>query len=289
MDQAFQYSILRYRPSLVLGEQLNVGLIFYFASDHTFHFIYPNHLSRISHFYPHLADLTVIRQYLKVFHGIATRLSKGKWSQNVALSDVIQEYFLRKDANSFFFSEVKFGFSSDADAIISFYKEQFFKYYENPQPKQRRNEVRLRNQFEKQLARRIDSLQINKLFRKQVTIKNNIGETAFDFAWQNGSANLVKAISFDVSKKETIQQKAFRWYGELSRLNLSEKADSYRFDLLVAKPSAQPFYTAYDNALQLLETISHPLKIVEEEQLEVYAQEAVDTVQEPSSNLNHFF
>ena len=42
MNKKFQYCVLKYRPSYLLDERVNVGLLFIFLEEQTIRFIYPS-------------------------------------------------------------------------------------------------------------------------------------------------------------------------------------------------------------------------------------------------------
>ena len=79
MNQKFQYSVLKYRPSYLLDERVNIGILFRFETkadygegigdENNLFFSYPNQLKRISDFFPNIGDgrnnLVDLKRYCK--------------------------------------------------------------------------------------------------------------------------------------------------------------------------------------------------------------------------------
>jgi|AntRauTorckE5430_2_1112549.scaffolds.fasta_scaffold03091_2 hypothetical protein len=66
MTKPFLYSVLRYRPSHLLEEQINVGLLFVFPDDEEVKFRFSTKLARITQSYAD-ADLPILRKYICTF------------------------------------------------------------------------------------------------------------------------------------------------------------------------------------------------------------------------------
>ncbi len=129
MSKPFQYSVLKYRPSYLLDERVNVGLLFHFLGDQRLVFVHPSSLKRISQSFPQLANLRDIRRYLEAFAKQADKLTKNGLEESAKLEDIIGRSFLVNDANSFFFSEVKFGFYESVEETLAYYTGQYFQSY----------------------------------------------------------------------------------------------------------------------------------------------------------------
>lgn len=280
MSKAFQYTVLKYRPSYLLDERVNIGLLFYFEEDGKFFFCNPSKLKRVSQFFPHLTKLNELRRYLKAFERKAQKLSKQPQDFGGNLERIVEQEFLVKNANSFFFSEVKFGFSeSPAQVIIDHYSSEYFKFYDTTRLKERHDDAFVKNRFESLLKASAQSKGVQTHhFRKGVVLENKIGQTEFDFGWQNGTSNLVKTLGFDLADDHYIQEKAFRWFGAVTHLKDFAHEKDLRFDFLVAPPTQSALFKAYGNALEVLESIEANKKIVEERALPRYVEEALDTV-----------
>ena len=283
MTKTFQYSILKYRPSYLLDERVIIGLIFHFKSDlgNKYIFTYPSELKRVSNFFPTLGNDNIanIEKYLQGFRTTADKLGSRLSSSEQLLKDVISSEFIVDDANSFFFSEIKYGSFDSIEQTVNYYEGQYFKFYENDNVKESQDLV-VKAFFKKslrELASKNDSRL--KYFEEGVNIKNKITSSKFEFRWKNGTTNLVKTLGFDLFDKQDIQDKAFKWTSAINYISKTQEYSNYRFDILVSKPSDKNLLNAYEKALDVLNDINADKKIFQEEDIKQYAENALNTVQ----------
>lgn len=130
MKKIFSYSVLRFRPSYLLEEQINVGLLFVFKGAHQVVFIYPENLDRVRQFYPK-ADSNILKKYLQSFEKKARNLS----SHAMNLDNVFQT-FIPNDANSLYLTSPKSGYYSDINTTLDYYRREYFSIYSNQPTKQ---------------------------------------------------------------------------------------------------------------------------------------------------------
>ncbi len=278
MTKFFQYSVLKYRVSYLLDERVNIGLLFHFSEDKKIVFVSPSKLKRISQFFPHFVNLSDIRRYLNGFERKANSLTKDGFEKPERFDDFIQNEFLAKDANSFFFSNIKFGFYESVEQILDYYTDKYFKYFDGDGGKEKHNDAFVRNHFESLLKTATKSKGLSAhCFKRDVVIGNKIGKTEFEFGWQNGTTNLVKTLGFDLADDTYIQEKAFRWFGAITHLK-EILPKGIRFDFVVAPPSKHSLFEAYENALKVLDNIKADKLIVEENGLTDYVEDALDTI-----------
>lgn len=280
MKPYFQYSILKYRPSYLLDERLNLGLLFRFVNEERqeqFYFVYPSRLGRISHSFPNLGkkNLFYIKQYLKAFERRAKELGNKQWE---GLEEVIRSEFLIDDANSLFFSPVKEGFHSSVEEILDYYQKVYFKFYETGRS-QKTPDSLVKEYFKQSLERLATSKDVRlDYFEKDISIPNKITVTRFEYRWQNGRSNLVKTLGFNLSDKQDIQDKAFKWTSALNYLHQSPDYKNYHFDLLLGRPKNPSLLEAYQSALEIFQDIRASKTIIEEEEIEAYAARALREV-----------
>lgn len=279
MKQPFKYAVLQYRPSYLLDERVNVGLLFHFVEEKAVEFIFPEHLSRINHLFPG-EEPHLLRQYLRSFRNEALGLNKKLlYINQIELTTSL----LTPDANAFCFSEWKTGFYVDRQATLTHYQKLFFKYYgEANTSKPLVKDEDLKRKFSRSLKKESQKLEIIGLFQEDFVLKHpsiNDLQLTFDYGWQNGKTNFVKALSFDLKEKDSVFDKAQRWYGRIAQYPQALEIDKCRFDFLVAPPTNQDFNKAFKAALGILESIPVPNKsIIYGEQLDTYVREAVATV-----------
>ena len=282
MTKTFQYSILKYRPSYLLDERVNIGLFFHFRSEQESRYIftYPPKLKRISYVFPNLGknNLANIKIYLNGFKCKADNLDSQLLSSDQPLRELLDKEFIVDDANSFFFSDVKQGSFNSVEQTVNYYESQYFKFYEiNKITNYKDTAVSdfFKNSL-KELANKND-VRLS-YFEEDITIENKITSSKFEFRWQNGTSNLIKTLGFDLSDKQDIQDKAFKWTSAINCINKIQENSHYHFDILVARPSNRKLFNAYDKALDVLSDINANKEIVEKEDIKQYAENALSTV-----------
>lgn len=284
MNSVFYYSLLQYRYAQSLGEVLNVGVLLLFPEQRQATFIHPERLGRIRKLYPKFSE-KVIRSYFKGIIARTNQLTK----QPEIFADyeehprqlIDNEIFIR-DSSALQFGELKTSvlYSEDLPAI----SEQFYKLYlsfydEDEQQRVRHDENYLLKEYQKRLQRRLNGLLSREAFEHPFTIKPEGTNFAyqFAFAWQNGSYNLVKPVSFDLKLEQSITDKVTLNLGQFTVLRPYAEQNNARFDVLVARPKDHQLYKPYDQAIKLLDDQPF-VKIVEEEQLDVYSEKTAEAL-----------
>jgi hypothetical protein len=102
-------------------------------------------------------------------------------------------------------------------------------------------------------------------------------EFKFDYAWQNGTLNLVKPISFDLKESKSIADKAYKNLGQFIDLENEAEENNLRYDLIIGRPSSKSLYKDYDHAISLLEKIKHA-SIIEEDKIKQYSLKAIKAI-----------
>ena len=133
----YHFAVLRYRPSYLLGEVVNIGVLFWFLEEGKFVFVAPTHLERLKSLYI-AANLVNIRLGLKHFDLQAKILSsqKSEISRHIFDEKVLTEHFLLKDANAFTFSDWKKGDMNGktSNELVEYHQKQYlYHYYKNHQ------------------------------------------------------------------------------------------------------------------------------------------------------------
>jgi Protein of unknown function (DUF3037) len=130
MNKIFKYTLLKYRPSSVLDEQVNIGILFIFSEDNQVFFSYPEHLARLSALFPDV-DLNDVKHYLSAIKLKANKLSNKDLLTKTKMDDFIEKEFFVADANSFFFSDFKIGvYETEAiERMVTHFTNQYFVNY----------------------------------------------------------------------------------------------------------------------------------------------------------------
>lgn len=144
MNKIFKYTLLKYRPSSVLDEQVNVGILFIFFDDNKILFSFPKSLARLSALYPDI-DLHDIKRSLIGFQARATKLSTKNLFVAATSDNLIEKEFFVADANSFFFSDFKVGVYESIEKTATHFHGQYFACYnDTPETDKRKDEHLIR-------------------------------------------------------------------------------------------------------------------------------------------------
>jgi len=163
----------------------------------------------------------------------STRIWQRQCRLPYETSNVRRNVFIPKDANSLYLTKSKNGTCLIKEEILSYYENIYLKpYYENEL--NRKDDAYLKRIVEKKLKQFESTKQ--HFFKRNITVKNTIASTRFDYVWQNGQTNLIKTIGLDLSSTANIQKKHF----ELTELN--DNLLDTNIDILVSRPSSKNLY-----------------------------------------------
>jgi len=272
MKKEIKYSVLQYKHSQLLNEAVNVALLVYFPADERIEFVLGN-VNRIKALYPEFSP-SFFQKFIKIIQSRVELLQAKTANEISSFDDFIHRNILASDATVLQFSKT----SSAAIANLSF--ENIVEDYANlflPDRNAdkglpiRHNEQYLVNKLKKSFFANKD---VQRKVRTENSFEYNGLNFKFDLGWQNGSFNLIKTLSFDLLDESSIQNKAVTQFGNLTLLKNKAEDENLRFDLIVSKPQAPRLYKAYDKALDVLEQIKVPKKVIEEKQISVYTEEA---------------
>lgn len=279
MSKTVSYSILKYTHSKFIGEELNVGILFVFPEEKHVEFVYPSSISRIKKTYPN-ASLDLIKSYLQSFKIKAPKLIKGLKSYSFDLNELITEQFLVTDGSSLQFTKFNHALSLKG---IEHTKKTYFDLYLNSY------EV-----FHSELKHKTDKIIVNEckkiilgkrpeiekaLHIARKPLENDKVVFKYDLSWQNGTCNLIKGVTFDLSDEEGIVNKALLIQNQLNHLAGIIKKQNARIDLLLIKPQVNSFIDSYKYAKEILEKTDANKSVIEESQIEKYADKVVQGIE----------
>lgn len=285
----YSYSLLKYRHSQILGELLNVGLLVFFHQNQSLHFIYPDKLIRLKFAYPNVQDKT-IKSYFKSFELRLDELNKNpeifaKHNLQDSLSKFIEEELLPSDSSALQFSETKKGivFNPDNNVVLNQLYNLYFSVFEHDSNTIKKNdESELLTQYKtfiKEFEKDIFQPNQQKIQLNYILKQSENKEYKFEAAWKNHQTlNLVKPISFDLTRKDSIQNKSFRYFGLFTTLEEKANSENLKFDILLARPKKKELFKYYDDALTLLSKPSG-VTLIEEEEIKTYSEKTIQTLQ----------
>jgi len=274
------YSILQYKHSLVLGEAINIGVLFYFPENQHLEFAHGNN-TRVKSIYNDF-DVSLFSSLINTIK--AKLISRDDLFRStdleVGLKEYISNYVLAETESALQFTKpiiTRNTFSSNQDAI-KFYSAKLLPgiITENPLVK-RHNESFIINTYIGYLLKK-NKVEIEKRIKRNYEIHTEGFSWKFYLAWQKETLNLVKPLAFDLSDELGIQSKSAQIYGYLGIFNNYATKNSCRFDLLISEPQERKLFKSYENVLNVLETSSTPKKIIRQVSWENYSKETVDAL-----------
>jgi hypothetical protein len=266
---------------------LNVGLLAYFPGKCRLAFLCPDKLIRLKFTYPNVPEKT-IKLYFKAFEekigklNATPELFAGLELDN-AFEKFISKEFLSEDSSALQFGEIKKGvqYIDDYKLICNQLYNLYFSVFEHHISNYNRiDESHLLTKYKnliKDLGRESYTKE-NKRLYFDYKISPKEGESfKFDIGWKNDTLNLVKPVSFDVARNETIQSKAYKYYGQFLDLEDFAAQNNIRFDLLIAKPKKKELFKTFDNAIALLNKPKR-VELIEQEGLSDYSIKTVNAL-----------
>lgn len=275
MSNTLTYSLLRYRHSYLLQEEVNVGVLLYFHKDEQLRFLFPNSLQRISGLYPDFST-SLIKHYLKSFHETARKLENDFQKEPSPLIErdlksIINNAFLVRDATALYFTEPQLGSYKNVEKTIRYYWDTYLSFYSKEEKRSVKNEDYLIHRFEEEVQKY--ELDASQQIEKNVTIESDLITEIFPYGWQNGTKNLVTPIGLDLSSDHRLEKKALLWQAKLHTISIIEEIENYRFDLIISRPQQRELFSNYDRALKILDESGAPQKLVEEDEFAAYVEQ----------------
>lgn len=278
LNNNFQYCTLKYRHSIFLNENVNVGLLFFFEEERKLEFIYPKSLTRISHLYSNV-NIGIIKRVQNIIRKKCYEINRSSiFDDQVIFPTSIKERtfefliknkILLEDASSLYFDEIKTGLNFGTEKVISHYESDFFSCYDLPNVYQgRKDEKFIEHKLKSQLKNSVkDSsrLEIDK------TIPAGLISERFKLGWKNGTSNLIAPIGLDLIEADSIKQKALTWFGKLSFLNSYAKSHNTEFHLLISKPTGKNLINSFNKAIKVIQEADAPIRIYTDTEIDKYS------------------
>ena len=279
MNKQLIYSILQYKHSPVLGEAINIGVLFYFPDEKRKIHLHITDATRIKFIYNDF-DGNYFKSVLKIIESNIQLYSGDLHAEKLLesnLKNFINCFVLKSDDTVLQFSDIYSTlnvFSSVEKAIeeytrlllpLSEKKESLLIKYDD------RYLIKL---FKTRLLSHNEDL-INKV-QKNYEVNTYDITFKFDIAWQNGSLNLVHPLSFDLQDIQAIQRKTAEYCSYLKWLNSYTTKNNCRIDLLLAKPQESNLLNSYYKSIKLLESVDSNKSIIPFENIEEYTDQAAE-------------
>lgn len=282
----YQYGLLQYHHSQMLGEVMNIGLIVYFPTHQHLAFLYPEKLIRLRFAYTVIPEKT-IKGYFRYFSKrVGEFNSKPQLFDSQGIDQSLQAFveseFIPSDSSALQFGNYRTSvlYTENIDHIKTQLYNLYFSVFDYQEGVTKRiDESHLLSKYRKFLKQYSGddfSIANDSRFALDYTVEPRPATTVkFDVAWRSKkSLHLVKPVSFDLSRQDVITRKAYQYYGQFLDLEEVAAEKDYSFDVLLAKPRSRSLFKTYDNAVRLLEKPNR-VKLVEQAELEDYSKSSV--------------
>lgn len=281
MNKQLIYSILQYKHSPVLGEAINVGVLFYFPTEARKIYFHSTDATRLKPLYKDF-DARYFNTILKLISTNVARFSDDLHATkllNDNFKDFIHTYLLKNDDTALQFSDLYtvLNVFSDPQKAAEEYTSLLL-------PLSLKKETQIIKHNESFIIRKFKTrlFSQNRDFEEKI-VKNYIVNTEelsirFEFAWQNGSLNLVHPLSFDLQDTQAIQRKTAEYCSYLTWLNNYTKENNCRIDLLLAKPQDTNLISIYNKSVKLLKSTESNKQVIPLEELDEYTDKAAQSL-----------
>jgi hypothetical protein len=279
MNKQLIYSILQYKHSPVLGEAINVGVLYYFPNEERKLYFYITDATRIKPIYKDF-DSRYFNSILKLIKNNVAKYSGDLYAEkqlNDNLKDFIHFYLLKNDDTALQFSDLNSVinvYSKPEQAIEEYTKLLLPLSIKKEAQVVKYNETYIIKKFKTRLFGHDE--QLADKVTKNYVVKIDELSFKFDFAWQNGSLNLVHPLSFDLQDTQSIQRKTAEYCSYLSWLNKYTKDNNCRIDLLLAKPQESSLQNTYNKSIKLLKAVDSNKKVIPFEDIDTYTDKAAE-------------
>jgi len=258
----YSYSVLRYVHDITTGEFINVGVAIYAPEARFASAMCRNTIGRLSKVFPGIKTAhfrSLMRHIQDCFDQLGERLSSELPLEPADSVVTLAHRILPADDSSLQWSPPGAGRAENPAEVLEKLYERFVMLYDDRATHQRRTEDDVWRQFKK-------TLQSNQLMRyfepARITVQDD--EIEFRYAWQNGVLHCLEPISFDLSSRDSIRDKAHRWLGRAT--SIKDSNEKFRLYFLVGQPQEAELKEAYDSALSILRKIPVDTEIFNEQQ-----------------------
>ncbi|MDA0815839.1 MAG: DUF3037 domain-containing protein [Chloroflexi bacterium] len=244
----YEAIFLQYRPLPFSGECLNVGVLVLGLETGQFALRVLDRRRRISEAYPGLEARGLLR-HLSAIRSRANRLNRDRLQthmlrRNETATDVALEIAPRIGP-ALAWSAAFGGLCADIAKRADELHAEFIHRWDSGRQRERVNSEQLWGWVEDRPAVK----EVLPLMQR-MKIASDAREHIFPAGWQNGTAQVADAISFDYARPEQIVQRAELWSGRLSELR---RGREFQFTAIVTEtPEGQDGKEAYEQALSIL-------------------------------------
>jgi hypothetical protein len=266
----YQYQILRYLPDQVNEEFVNLGVVVLDDDRRILRFRFLDKASRVSGFFPDV-NTRYLNNTLKFLQGEFYSLSK-RLSQELALDkkadlEGLTRSILPKDDSSLIFSGVKRGRDVSIElACDDLYNRVVVRNVADSEEMDLRYD---REVWSKIYKTYFEKYQITSKLQPH-TVKTVNDSLQFERAWKNGKWNCFETVSFNLTRKDAVKNKVYKWVGKLDELKTSD--EPVNLYLLSVLPKSEDLKLFIDRKLNNKDFDKSTVTVITEEEVEVLAR-----------------
>lgn len=267
----YQYQILRYLPDQVSEEFVNLGVVVLDDDRQFLQFRFLDKASRVSGFFPN-ANIRFITSTLTFLQGQFYSLSKRLYQEleldKGADLESLTRSILPKDDSSLMFSEVKRGRDVNIElACDDLYDRIVVRNVADTEEMDLRYD---REVWSKIYKGYFEKYHITSKLQPH-TVKTVNDSLQFERAWKNGKWNCFETVSFNLTRKDAVKNKVYKWVGKLDELKTSD--EPVNLYLLSVLPNSEDLKIFIDRKLNNKEFDRSTVRVITEDEVEVLARE----------------
>jgi hypothetical protein len=281
MNKQLYYSILQYKHSPILGEALNVGVLFFFPEERTKLFFQMADSTRLRPIYENF-DTKYFNSILKIIQTNVQKFADQLFAQGVLANNFeayIHTYLLKEDDTALQFTNLfsALNIFPNTEKAVEEYTKLLLPLSIKPETQSYKRDDRLIiNKVKTVLSNHNKSY--SERVEKDIVVEVGMGPIKFDIGWKKDTRNLIHPISFDLQESVSIQKKTAEYCGYLNWLDSYTRNNNARIDLLLSEPQDTRLRKDYLQAIHLLNKTSSRKRIVPFDKIDQYAEEVARAV-----------
>ncbi|MGH2637669.1 MAG: DUF3037 domain-containing protein [Rhabdochlamydiaceae bacterium] len=259
MKCAFSFSVLRYTHDIIGGEFVNIGVVVYGPDRQYLKSKISSKYARISGvfhgFDPH-AYASYTHRLQKRINEHGAELETGWLFTHEKLGDLLK-FYLPQDDSAYQFGTVRSGITEDLEKELQRLFARYVTKYVKPEHKEGRDDDAIWNAFRQQFPKKqlLDKL-------TEHTLRAPDYVRVFDNAWKNERWHFAEPLSLDLLDKESIIDKAHRWFGRIE--SLKKGNEDFKVHFLVGLPRGSKLVEAAKNAEHILSGAGKSVELIQE-------------------------
>lgn len=275
----YSYAVIKYRHDIVADEVLNIGVVMYAPECGQIGLMYDHRYRRLSQSFANFdGDM-----YRKVLNSLKVSIERLGTSLSghlfelearerfVDVSSVLRSIWPDQSL-SYFSAQVGFGVSDDLEMDLSQLYDRFVvSQVDSRGSSERFDDQQLWDKFKKLL---VNTHAVNVF--EPVSIGPE--EVEFSYAYKNEKWHAIEPLSLDYLDGSEMKKRAYEVAGKVASVRTAEDMGSIY--VLLGTPKRTDPTRHYQNAKKILEAASGSVRVIEEEDSEVFAEQLVAEMRE---------